>query len=420
MSQRVVGTDRALQAVQEMRRLLAGDLGDRLRQLDQHGRRLGRPDVWEGPEAARFRQGLWPGASAMIGRVLAQLDRLARQAERINRDILAAGGRGGAQPAAHRARASAIPGGVPAPPPSSTPPADVHRWWEGLTPEQQAEEIRDRPGTIGSLDGVPAADRDRANRLELAREEEALEASGSDPGRLAGLRALDARLEDHDHADPDNPDHPRPYLLGLDQKGHVIVAIGNPDYADNVVTMVPGGTQLDNAPDQLSWAKSVVTASRKADPTQTTAAILWQDYDSPSSPNGLNAFNKPGPAEAAGKPLNDFQQGLRATHEQRPGGLALHMVLVGHSYGTVVVGDSSQQPDYQPPDDMIMTGSPGMGVDRLSSLHVPQPDGRSHLWAGVASGDTLAAVRVRLCRAGRGSRDAARRRGVRHRPWPPR
>jgi len=44
----------------------------------------------------------------------------------------------------------------------------------------------------------------------------------------------------------------------------------------------------------------------------------------------------------------------RCTHEERPYGLPLHTVLIGHSYGTLVLGESSQQPDYRPPDAMIM------------------------------------------------------------------
>jgi Alpha/beta hydrolase len=110
-----------------------------------------------------------------------------------------------------------------------------------------------------------------------------LEASGKDPGRLRKLRSLDAELQRYDPNDPDNPDHPRPYLLGLGDKGHVIISVGNPDFANNVVTMVPGGTELSNAPDQLGWARNVVTTSRRADGKQITAAILWQNYDSPTS-----------------------------------------------------------------------------------------------------------------------------------------
>jgi hypothetical protein len=46
-------------------------------------------------------------------------------------------------------------------------PADVRLWWQSLTPVQQEQVIADFPDLLGWLDGVPAVDRDRANRLRL-------------------------------------------------------------------------------------------------------------------------------------------------------------------------------------------------------------------------------------------------------------
>ena len=46
-------------------------------------------------------------------------------------------------------------------------PYEVHAWWVSLSPEQQEQVIRDYPELIGTFDGVPAIDRDRANRVNL-------------------------------------------------------------------------------------------------------------------------------------------------------------------------------------------------------------------------------------------------------------
>jgi alpha/beta hydrolase family protein len=394
MSQRVLASDRALHVAAEFRALLAGDLRDRLRTLDLQGRTLSRPEVWEGPDAARFRAALWPAASGTITRALAQLDRLADQAEHVTRDIVAAGGDGGFGPAhlAIGAGDPAITGDLPLPPSPGTQVQDVHNWWTNLTWDQQQAEINTNPGQIGRLNGIPADARDRANRMVLNEKIEALETSGSQSGDLEHLRYLASQLDSYDHANPNDPDNPRRYLLNFDDQhldDHVVVAIGNPDYSDNVVTMVPGGTQLKDLSNNIPWARNVLHASRQADSSQTTSVITWMDYHSGSqgSSGGLGAIGDTHDAIAAGRPLNDFEQGLRQTHEQRPYGLPLHTVLIGHSYGTLVLGESSQQPDYRPPDDMIMTGGPGMGVAKLPDLHLPQPDGRSHLWVGDSSGD---------------------------------
>src|SRR6266511_2197495 len=46
-------------------------------------------------------------------------------------------------------------------------PKAVKAWWSSLSPAEREFLIRERPDVIGWLDGVPAADRDEANRLVL-------------------------------------------------------------------------------------------------------------------------------------------------------------------------------------------------------------------------------------------------------------
>lgn len=88
---RVLSTDTARAAVQSMSSIINGGLTDQIEQLDRHGRQLCQPDVWDGSLAAQFR-GAWPQTSSSLRTVKAELDELRRKVERINADIMAAGG----------------------------------------------------------------------------------------------------------------------------------------------------------------------------------------------------------------------------------------------------------------------------------------------------------------------------------------
>src|SRR6266540_5847322 len=52
-------------------------------------------------------------------------------------------------------------------PPRGSDPKAVRDWWNSLSPQDRAFLIREAPDQVGWLDGVPAADRDEANRLVL-------------------------------------------------------------------------------------------------------------------------------------------------------------------------------------------------------------------------------------------------------------
>lgn len=73
-----------------------------------------------------------------------------------------------------------MPSQVPIP---GTSPTDVKKWWDGLSQAEQDGILRQNPDAIRNLDGIPAAVRDRANRLVLPRE-------------IAALRAREKQLQD--------------------------------------------------------------------------------------------------------------------------------------------------------------------------------------------------------------------------------
>ncbi|CAN5835230.1 WXG100 family type VII secretion target [soil metagenome] len=88
---RVLSTDAAKSAISSMSSIINGGLTDQISQLDQQGRQLSQPDVWDGSLAAQFRS-TWPETSKSLQTVKADLDELRLRIERINADIMTAGG----------------------------------------------------------------------------------------------------------------------------------------------------------------------------------------------------------------------------------------------------------------------------------------------------------------------------------------
>ena len=99
MSQRVLSTDRAKTAAQQMNSLLNGNLRSQLTALKQQGQTLCSPAVWDGPAAARFRSQLWPQVSPAVDAGLRQLTQLQQSSQAVIDDIMKAGGEGALAPA---------------------------------------------------------------------------------------------------------------------------------------------------------------------------------------------------------------------------------------------------------------------------------------------------------------------------------
>jgi hypothetical protein len=252
--------------------------------------------------------------------------------------------------------------GPPAcPPPDGTPPEEVRRWWDRLGAGERAWLLAYRPEVIGGLDGVPVAVRDAANRLVLNR----LLVSTSDDRARRGLAALAARLERSEPA--------RAYLLGVDAAGdgRAIVAVGDPDTAGHVLTYVPGAGSHLGKLDRL-----IGHADRLAGAADGAAVVLWLGYD---APDGLDATGVGAARDGAGA-LDRFQDGLRATAT----GERAHHTVLGHSYGSLVVGTAAHERGLTA-DDLVFVGSPGVGVDRAGDLGVPG----THVWSCTARYDAI-------------------------------
>ncbi|MFJ1611179.1 alpha/beta hydrolase [Streptomyces sp. NPDC088249] len=265
--------------------------------------------------------------------------------------------------------------------PLDASPAERKAWWAGLTDEQREEYLAVYPDRIGNLDGVPALVRDAANRDNLQLLMGKLEARDDTKSQtqLAGLREIDRQLR--------AGRQPPMFLLGIGDEGNgrAIVSFGNPDTARNVSAYVPGlNTSLDEdfAKNDLKRAWDTAKGSSKYD--HSSAAIVWLGYDAPQTPDGLASLSVMGneKAEKGGNAFDGFMAGISATNETGDP----HLTAIGHSYGSRTVGAATQHDGGIPGvDDIILVGSPGVGVDRAEDLGV----GKEHVFVGAAENDVV-------------------------------
>jgi hypothetical protein len=293
-----------------------------------------------------------------------------------------------AGPAGAGGGAAPLPPPAPFPPPAAAP-AEVRRWWDGLSPAQRRWLVWNEPARVGPRDGIPAAHRDLANRLLLDQHRAGLDqaAAHADDGERRRLRHLRDGLDDLERRLAQD-EGPRGYLLGLafTGEGRAVVALGDPDRADHVLTHVPGMTaDLASYRHELERAEQVAVRAGELDPAAATSAVLWLGYDAPDFVDEAAGRDR---AEAGAAELRRFQDGLRATHGTGAG----HLTVLGHSYGSLVVGSAAADPGLQA-DNVVFVGSPGVGVDSARDLAVP-PD---RVWAGTSLSDPIqyAAVSAR-------------------------
>ncbi len=289
------------------------------------------------------------------------------------------------------AGAGPSPAGAPVDGPA---PAAVAHWWAGLDPDERTRLTAGRPELVGGLDGIPARDRDRANRVRLAAarrageaEEAALDAARDRAGgfgdlqdveeRLAEVRARLGRLAAIDAAGA-GPGHG---LLDLDPaSGRAAVATGDVDRARHVGVFVPGFTaRAEDLPGRLVELDALAA---RAGPD--AALVAWYDYDAPQWSGVADPARSvlgTRPAAAGADRLASFLTGLDAA---RPGGPSAtrgpaHVTAVGHSYGTLTVAQAL--PTARGVDDVVLLGSPGV---------TPAPQLPGHVWVAEARGDPVA------------------------------
>lgn len=292
-------------------------------------------------------------------------------------------------------------------------PDDPERFnalWNQLTPDEKDWLYR-QDHTIGNHAGMPwdptdHLGKDHYNRLHLQQLQQQTEADvdrlqhtvdemltghnvddgalyalqaelAAARGRLLGYRAV--------RADLDRGDGLSRYLGYLDNIGHVAVAVANPDYAKRNGIFVPG-TGQDPARLPFSDARAVAmyNAARAADQTlapHDVSITTWMGYDRPMNLSHA-AFRDPARGGAGG--LDTFESGLRASHI----GPASIDTVIGHSYGSTVIGAAASGGYRLDADNVIAVGSPGMLVDRAGGLSLAPG---AHVYAMRAANDIIGA-----------------------------
>ncbi|WP_149181480.1 alpha/beta hydrolase [Streptomyces sp. TRM49041] len=302
-------------------------------------------------------------------------------------------------------------------PPKDGSHKDNASWWNGLSPEGQAAWLSLEPAAVGKLDGLPSAVRDEANRivfdekyaqyrLELAAIPKAPAnewtwiTAGMYPSKVhtdewmdwhrqygeryeqltKSLKGMDSIQKRFDQTGQNSL--PEAYLLGFSAEGNgrAIIANGNPDTADHQAVYVPGTTSnLSNIDGNIDRMAGVWRVANDEADGKDVSTITWLGYDAPQDIYKDAPFRHY--ADDGAPAFNRFLDGLEESHT---GASGTHRTVIGHSYGTTLVGSAADHGTLNA-DDVITAGSPGVTVARAEDLDVP----KGHVWNQEADGDVV-------------------------------
>ena len=230
-------------------------------------------------------------------------------------------------------------------------PVERHRLISQLDRRTQQQLVRHHPDMMGNTDGVPWRLRVAANQVLVDRELDRAEAGG-DQALITLLRRLQ-----HEQVIVFDP-----------RKEHLAVVHGDLDSAENIAVFIPGmGSTFTGFFDGNNGTDNKAAALyREANAAHpgSTAVIAWLGYAAPTGQDvdPVRAIAEVGSdkhAKQGAKNLKSFVQGLALSDGRR-------LTLVGHSYGTLVVGLALKAGT--PADEVVLAGSPGIGVDRVGEL----------------------------------------------------
>ena len=283
-------------------------------------------------------------------------------------------------------------------------PKRFNELWNLLSPEEKDWLYR-KDHDIGNHAGMPwdspdHLGRDHYNRLHLAeltqqsqydvaRIQQSIDQLMAEPNvddgalyalqsqlavarnHLAGYQAVQAYLE--------SAGGPKRYLGLLDEFGHGAVSIANPDTARRNAIFVPGtGQDLSRLTFSDDKALAMYTAAFAADAgleSGDVAVTTWMGYDRPMD---LSRAAFPQPAQGGADRLAAFETGQRASHLGQPS----VDTVIGHSYGSTVIGAAAAGGRHLDADNVIAVGSPGMLVDRAGRLNL-HPGGNVYVMRAV-------------------------------------
>ena len=329
--------------------------------------------------------------------------------------------------------------GIPDVPQANWSPSQNAAWWNSLPEERKRFLIDHCPDDIRHLDGLPAAARDQANRhalegyvdangkkhqgalkdAEQAVKEAQLaydiadkkQANNKTDGYVAAEKGTaQIKLERAKEAYEDlkaireqtandvraSKGLAPAYLLDFnyDKDYHrttAIVSSGNPDTATHVSTLVPGiGTNVRGDLSKYVAANDRLraqTAHAGVDPNNV-ATISYLGYVAPKN-DGLNNIQAAdiGYANRAAPVLARFEEGLRANAEANHHKFT--NTLVTHSYGSTTGGKAAALMAPGTVDRLILSGSPGGGVQSIDEYNVP----REHVYeSSIPEGDAVQGI----------------------------
>jgi pimeloyl-ACP methyl ester carboxylesterase len=177
------------------------------------------------------------------------------------------------------------------------------------------------------------------------------------------------------------------HFLAFDPRGNgrVVEVFGDLAAADRIAILVPGvsttaenfDTGLDDVRDRAPavQARALYDATRAAAPGEQVAVIAWLGYDAPQGVGRSAAREEL--ARAGATSLDAFTEDLAVLRPRA------RVTLIGHSYGSVVAGQAAAGLPTQV-KDLVVVGSPGMGVSRAADLHTS-----ARIWAGQAAQDWI-------------------------------
>lgn len=167
--------------------------------------------------------------------------------------------------------------------------------------------------------------------------------------------------------------------------GRIVEVFGDLVTADRIAVLVPGvATNGENFSTGLGdvsgrapavQARALFDAASVQAPSQHLAVIAWLGYDAPQR-IGRDAAREE-LARAGATSLDSFAKDLASL---RP---SAQVTLVAHSYGSVVAGLAAADLPAQV-KDIVVVGSPGMGVSQARDLH-----SSAHIWAGQSATDWI-------------------------------
>jgi hypothetical protein len=272
-------------------------------------------------------------------------------------------------------------------------PKKFNDLWTQLTKEEK-DWLYSQDHDIGNHYGMPwdppdHLGKDHYNQLHLPELQQHAQADVDRLQNQADALARQAYMGDHDaaaqfsalapqlaaarhsldgykavQADLNRKDGVQRYLGFIDDQGHAAVSINNPDTATRNAIFVPG-TGQDLTRFEGSDAKSLAmyNAAHNADPRQTIAVTTWMGYDRPMD---LTQAAWPDQARAGAGSLDAFESGLRASHVGAPS----IDTVIGHSYGSTLVGAAASGDHHLDVNNVVAVGSPGMLNLHASDLNL--------------------------------------------------